>query len=413
LFYVKIKKEVLLRRFVIILLLVTFVSVGIISSELYDEESYKTATEKMESGDIENSLLYFKKMLNLSEKEIWTEQVLLICDDNDILPKVNLLKKSFDGPILLIKRAIDSKGCLRLCAGVFRTRKESQEIAKSLPSPFKEAKPYPLQLVKDKSYTELAFGMDKPEESKPLETVENEANEKANVETKPEPKIELNKSEEKSSTETDLKNYKPSDLGESYFLKGIESYNKKDFSSAEKFFRQSITLNPQRYEAYNNLAIVLLEQRKVDEARKVLEEAVSMQPNYANTRANLSGVYWLLGKKDEAIKEAQRAYRLDSHDYRYSLNLASFLYESQRYDEALTYINVAKIVSPDNQDILSLEKQIKEKLGIAEKTEEKKEENKDKVQNPEKTKDNQNNVEEDKPAKENKGIFRFFKKKSK
>ncbi len=407
------KKEVLLRRFVIILLLITFFSVGIISSELYDEESYKTAIEKLETGDIENSLLYFKKMLNLSEKDLWTEQVFLICDDNDILPKVNFLKKTFDGPILLIKRAIDSKGCFRLCAGVFKTRKDSQEVAKSLPSPFKEAKPYPLQLVKDNSYTELAFGMDKPQEVKSLETVENEVTKEASAETKSEPNIESNKTQEGASPQIDSKAYQPSNLAESYFLKGIESYNKKDFNSAETYFRQSITLNPQRYEAYNNLAIVLLEQRKVDEARKILEEAVSMQPNYANTRANLSGVYWLLGKKDEAIKEAERAYRLDSHDYRYSLNLASFLYESQRYDEALTYVNVAKIVSPDNKDVLSLEKQIKDKLGTAQTQEDKKEEKKDEVQSIEEKQNNQNAVEENKPEKENKGIFRFFRKKSK
>lgn len=368
---------------------------------LYDQNLYEKAITHLKNSEIEESLYLFKEMIDTSPKEVWTCQALLVCDKNDLVQKSETLFQVSARNIIVIRRIIDSKECFRVCAGLFTNKNGAVELAKSLPSPFKEAKPYPLLLAKNGEFSEIAFVdfLGKPDEKIARD------------------EITLEKNEKTSSTVNKEDKQKTIDLGEELFLKGLTAYSSNDLKSAENYFRQSITLRPNRFEAYNNLGAVLLEQKRYEEARNVLEQAVSIQPFYANSRANLAGAYWFLGLKEEAIKEAERAFKLDAGNVKYSLNLSSFLFELQRYDDAKTYINVAKIISPDNPEVLSLEKQINDKLGIAKEKEESStstiEQKQTEIKEPREK--SSTNIEKERPKedKEKKSLFkRIFKKKS-
>lgn len=371
---------------------------------LYDQNLYEKAIEKLRNSEIDQSLPLFQQMIDTSNKEVWTCQALLVCDRNDLVQKSEDLIKISSHKIILIKRVVDTKECFRLCAGIFSDKNSAVELAKNLPSPFKEAKPYPLLLSKNGALSKSAFP----------DILEKSSSETEIAEAKPEKKTEISPSYEENKKE------EKRDLGEELFLKGLTAYSSNDLKSAETYFRQSITLRPNRFEAYNNLGAVLLEQKRYEEARTVLEQGVKIQPYYANSRANLAGAYWFLGLKDEAVKEAERAFKLDAGNVKYSLNLASFLFELQRYNDAKTYINVAKIISPENPDVLSLEAKINEKLGIIEEKKEEKistkeEEKKEKPQIKEKESPPPSQEQtEPKEEGEKKGLLRkIFKKKPK
>ncbi|NMC00193.1 MAG: tetratricopeptide repeat protein [Thermoanaerobaculaceae bacterium] len=370
---------------------------------LYDQNLYEKAIEKLRNSEIDQSLPLFQEMIDTSSKEVWTCQALLVCDRNDLLEKSDTLAKLSSQNVIVIKRMVDTKECFRLCAGLFTNKNSAVELAKSLPSPFKEAKPYPLLIAKNGKLSEIAFTNLSEDSSK--KTVARET--------------KFEKNEIISPDVAEEKKEKTTDLGEELFLKGLTAYSSNDLKSAENYFRQSITLRPNRFEAYNNLGAVLLEQKRYEEARTVLEQGVKIQPYYANSRANLAGAYWFLGLKDEAVKEAERAFKLDAGNVKYSLNLASFLFELQRYNDAKTYINVAKIISPENPDVLSLEAKINEKLGIIEEKKEEKistkeEEKKEKPQIKEKESPPPSQEQtEPKEEGEKKGLLRrIFKKRS-
>lgn len=371
---------------------------------LYDQNLYEKAIEKLRNSEIDQSLPLFQQMIDTSNKEVWTCQALLVCDRNDLVQKSEDLIKISSHKIILIKRVVDTKECFRLCAGIFSDKNSAVELAKNLPSPFKEAKPYPLLLSKNGALSKSAFP----------DILEKSSSETEIAEAKPEKKTEISPSYEENKKE------EKRDLGEELFLKGLTAYSSNDLKSAENYFRQSITLRPNRFEAYNNLGAVLLEQKRYEEARTVLEQAVAIQPYYANSRANLAGAYWFLGLKDEAIKEAERAFKLDAGNVKYSLNLASFLFELQRYNDAKTYINVAKIISPENPDVLSLEAKINEKLGIVEEkketpdpSKEKKPEKKEQIKEEGDKSSQQIEKENPQQEKEKKGLLRkIFKKRS-
>ncbi len=372
--------------------------------ELFNEEIYNQAIDNLKKSNIDESLSLFQKMINpSSSKEIWTCQALLVCGREDLLSKSDLLLTETSKNIIIIRRVLDSKECFRLCAGLFEDKSEAIKLANSLKSPFKEAKPYPLLLAKNGSLSETAF----------LEQV-------SNVKNSENSKQEEKQSEKSTEPEVSLKQVQPKgDLAQELFLKGLTAYSANDLKSAENYFRQSIAMKPSQVEPYNNLGVILLEQKRYDEAKAVLEQAVSIKPDYANSRANLAGAYWYLGMKEEAVKEAERAFKLDAGNVNYSITLASFLYELGRYSEAKTYTNVAKILSPDNPDIMELSNKIDEKLGIKEETKEtlSSEPQENSIKKEEvKTKETESEaiVQNSPPEEEKKGFLKkLFKKKKK
>ncbi|MCX7830626.1 MAG: hypothetical protein N2445_06165, partial [Acidobacteria bacterium] len=81
---------------------------------------------------------------------------------------------------------------------------------KNLPSPFKEAKPYPLLLVKNKKLSESAF----PDQI--LNTAQNEKKEEA---------IQPSEKQQASTApQPEIKQEPSRDLGEELFLKGLTAY---------------------------------------------------------------------------------------------------------------------------------------------------------------------------------------------
>lgn len=399
----------MLKRVTIFFALLSFLSSQFCqNSPLFNENIYNEAIDKLKNSKLDESLSLFQRMINpSSSKEIWTCQAFLVCDVNDLPLKSETLIKATSRNIIVIKRVIDSKECFRLCVGIFKSKTEAVELAKRLPSPFKEAKPYPLLLAKNGNISETAFV---EQITKP--SVLEQTNQKENQLEKPVEQLAVS---EKVETKRDF--------AEELFLRGLKAYSENDLKSAENYFRQSIALRPSRVESYNNLGAIFLEQKRYSEAKTVLEQAVSIQPNYANARANLAGAYWYLGMKEEAIKEAERAFKLDAGNVKHSLNLASFLYELGKYNEAKTYINVAKIISPGNPDIVELNAKIDEKLGIKEEVKdtektESKDKNKEKSTDKNEEMNKESGSEEIKKAppseKEKKGLLRrIFEKKQK
>jgi tetratricopeptide (TPR) repeat protein len=326
-----------------------------IEHRCYDESLQKQARVLISEGRLEEALGKFRSMLDQNEKEIWTAQTLLVCEAADLETRIESLEKITAEPVIVIKRVLDSKTCFRVCAGVFRNKAEAVNLTKQLPSPFREAKPYPLLLVSKGAFAKGAFDLDVPKvtdsDTAPPETID------AAAETAAVPEIAVAAAE----AEKEKINY---DAAQNLFMKGLEAYSRNNMTEAESLFRQSIALKPERFEAYNNLGAMLIQQKKYEDAKDVLEKAVGIQPAYANARSNLAGAYWFLDRRQEAISEAQRAFRLDSHNVRYGTNLASFLYEEKRYSDAQIYLNVVKMIDPANEDALAIQKKVNDALGI-------------------------------------------------
>jgi len=75
------------------------------------------------------------------------------------------------------------------------------------------------------------------------------------------------------------------------FLKARLLEKTKNSTEAEKIYRQLIKLNPQRPEAYNNLARLSVAAGDLAGAQLLLEKAIRANPTYATIYDNLSQIY--------------------------------------------------------------------------------------------------------------------------
>lgn len=75
------------------------------------------------------------------------------------------------------------------------------------------------------------------------------------------------------------------------FVRGVALRRLKRLPEAETEFRQLIDEFPELPEPYNNLAVVLAAQGRLDDAREALERAIHAVPGYALAHENLGDLY--------------------------------------------------------------------------------------------------------------------------
>ena len=98
----------------------------------------------------------------------------------------------------------------------------------------------------------------------------------------------------------------------SYFEKGGESIQKKDYISAIDYLEKAISLKPDFAEAYNNIGYAYDGLGEYQKAIGYLEKAISLKPDYATTYINIGAVYYELGEYQKANEYYEKACSLDS-----------------------------------------------------------------------------------------------------
>jgi tetratricopeptide (TPR) repeat protein len=109
-----------------------------------------------------------------------------------------------------------------------------------------------------------------------------------------------------------------------------------DHSAAERHYREAIRRDPSQDTACNNLAMLLLNQkRQLDEAVALAGRAVKSQPDNPVFLHTLAAV--LAGKReyDGAIEAIRRAARLEPQSIEWTLTLGELLVEAGRKDQAV------------------------------------------------------------------------------
>ena len=77
-------------------------------------------------------------------------------------------------------------------------------------------------------------------------------------------------------------------------------------------YHKALGINPDYYNAYNNLGVIYLDGiYNLKEAKKLFETAISIKPDYVMAHFNLGRAYGKSGKKIEAAKYYQKALELN------------------------------------------------------------------------------------------------------
>ncbi|MHC4385488.1 MAG: tetratricopeptide repeat protein [Planctomycetota bacterium] len=120
-----------------------------------------------------------------------------------------------------------------------------------------------------------------------------------------------------------------------YLMADMLSAQGKD-AEAEQMYRRIIDQYPEFSPAYNDLASVLMRQRRIPEAMKVLEAGLEIRANDP-VLLNNTGMCWLIRKRyQRALDSFTKASALVPENTRYRSNMATALALMGRYDEALS-----------------------------------------------------------------------------
>jgi len=87
--------------------------------------------------------------------------------------------------------------------------------------------------------------------------------------------------------------------GRARFIKGLEVLSHGDLPAATRVFYELVQAQPSCPEARNNLAVLFVEQDRLDEAAQQLQRALQVNPGYERARVNLARVEALLKERQE------------------------------------------------------------------------------------------------------------------
>ena len=129
--------------------------------------------------------------------------------------------------------------------------------------------------------------------------------------------------------------------------KGINFLNKVNFKKAENCFRIILKSQPQHFEAYYFLGIILNELNKLDEAEANYQNAIKFKPDFAEAYYNLAVTLVKSKKLEEGIKNYQNAIKFKPDFAIAHNNLGNVLIKLERLNEAeVSYQNAIKF-KPD------------------------------------------------------------------
>ena len=85
----------------------------------------------------------------------------------------------------------------------------------------------------------------------------------------------------------------------------------KQYPQAEAALKKCIALKPDDFHAMNNVAVMMLETRRIAEGIPFAERAVKTEPSFANARVTLGALYTNARRYDDAEREFREALRLE------------------------------------------------------------------------------------------------------
>jgi len=140
------------------------------------------------------------------------------------------------------------------------------------------------------------------------------------------------------------------ETAEVWALRGAAERSLNDNAAAEISYRRQLELEPNDFNALNNLGVALRALGRMGDAVSLYQQALVSSPNSSLVHANLGNALDALGKANEAERHLRAAVKLDpsSIDARY--NLGAHLVREEKPEEAIAHLRFVVGVAPQRWD---------------------------------------------------------------
>lgn len=136
-----------------------------------------------------------------------------------------------------------------------------------------------------------------------------------------------------------------------------------DVNRAIKHYEMALKMDSLLYPVYTNLATAYSISKQGDKALETLNIWMDKEPNASRPYYLRALLNFELGNNELAEQDLKMAIELDPKDSRSMYNLATYYYQTKAFSNALTTINKAIAIEPQNQEIKYLKALILKETG--------------------------------------------------
>lgn len=126
----------------------------------------------------------------------------------------------------------------------------------------------------------------------------------------------------------------------------VTDYQLQFWQDSEKLFTHAIKVTKENAIAHINLGVALEEENRPAEALTEYRTAIEIEPNRFQARNNLANLLASMGQRDDAYREYQEALRLNPGAAVTHINFATLLSEMGRFNEAMDEYKTAMQSEP-------------------------------------------------------------------
>ena len=145
----------------------------------------------------------------------------------------------------------------------------------------------------------------------------------------------------------------------------VYSWYEWNWPAAEDEMRKAIELDPNNADAHRGLSLLLTVLGRHDEAITEMRQARTLDPLSLPTNALEAQTLFYAGRKDEAIDRLNKTFEIDPNFWIARLMLARIYISENRWSDALTELEKARIASGGNTEAISLAAYSLARLGRA------------------------------------------------
>jgi tetratricopeptide (TPR) repeat protein len=147
---------------------------------------------------------------------------------------------------------------------------------------------------------------------------------------------------------------------------GLVYRRQNRLAEAEEMYLRSIALNSENKVPYQNLAVVYQLQNRLNEAFELYQKIIQIDPNDPEPYYGIGELFYIVGNYANSIAFFDRAielYRIQDSPYIYDAFFYKgvMYYDMDNYDEALRYLEEARIGNPNNSTIENIINEIRNK----------------------------------------------------
>lgn len=106
---------------------------------------------------------------------------------------------------------------------------------------------------------------------------------------------------------------------------------------AAGYAKRALEMDPSHYRALNLLGLAYTKMEDYNSAVSAFEKCAEIKPDFADVYFNLGSIYEKLNRLEEAASSYKKAFELNG-PVEAGLNLAKILYNQEKLEESLTYI---------------------------------------------------------------------------